>query len=403
MNFIQRVFGRNRYLSENYTPNFQSWEIGQKDPIIVNPDKVEDIYHKSIHLKTVINNIAELVSFGIWKVVDEDGKELEGQQVIELLNNPNPLQSGEEFKTSLSINEDVWSNAYIYKNLIYQSIESGLPKQLWIMKSDWINVVPTGKFYKQTKIEGIIKHYEFDNGIVQDTFKPKEIIRFKQSGIELLVEPSKIKTLHPQIVNLLASYDARKVLISERGAIGFISADNTKGNQVPMSPKEKENLEKQYQKNYGIKKNQRRINFSTAPLKYTPTNFKTKDLLLFEEVDDDYNAIIDAYGYNKNLLSKEKGATFENVKESLKLVMQSTVIPRGNKYANTIGNDLKVNAEGKKLILDYSHLPIMQENRKEQAEVMNLNTDSFEKLMRTEVIEASDKEIKQFLLSLLKS
>lgn len=271
------------------------------------------------------------------------------------------------------------------------------------MKSDWINVVPTGKFYKQTKIEGIIKHYEFDNGIVQDTFKPKEIIRFKQSGIELLVEPSKIKTLHPQIVNLLASYDARKVLISERGAIGFISADNTKGNQVPMSPKEKENLEKQYQKNYGIKKNQRRINFSTAPLKYTPTNFKTKDLLLFEEVDDDYNAIIDAYGYNKNLLSKEKGATFENVKESLKLVMQSTVIPRGNKYANTIGNDLKVNAEGKKLILDYSHLPIMQENRKEQAEVMNLNTDSFEKLMRTEVIEASDKEIKQFLLSLLKS
>ena len=130
------------------------------------------------------------------------------------------------------------------------------------------------------------------------------------------------------------------------------------------------------------------------------TAFKTKDLMLFEEVEDDYNVIIDAFGYNRNLLSTTKGTTFENVKESLKLVIQTTIIPEGEAIAGAIQASMPL--EGK-LVLDYSHLPIMQENQREQAEVMKLKTETYANLLATDSILMSDDEFEENILSLLKS
>ena len=400
MNFIQRFFNSSRFFSQDYEPDFNSYEIGNKEPIKIDFDNLGEVYHKCAHLKTVINNNALLLSFGQWKVIGDDGEELE-DPILDLLNNPNPVQSSSDFKQSIYIYKSVYGNAFVYKNAIYKGTKQEQTKQLWSMKPDHMEVVPTGKFYKQSKIEDIIKEYNFDNGIETDTFKPKEIIRFKETGIELLVEPSKIKTLQPQITNILESYQARKVLISERGAIGYMSVENNKGALIPMNTKEKLAIEKKNQTNYGIKKGQNRINWSTQPLKFTPTVFKTKDLMLFEEVEDDFNTIIDEYGSNRNLFSNLKGSTFENVKESMKMVMQNTIIPESQSIAQVINQSIPT-LKGR-LILDYSKMPIMQEDRKSEAESMKLTVEAYEILMRTQTLGATDSEFQENMLSLLKS
>ena len=214
---------------------------------------------------------------------------------------------------------------------------------------------------------------------------------------------SKIKSLHQQLSNLKSAYDSRNILLTERGGIGIISGDNSKGSNIPLSPKEKKAVEEKFQTNYGIGRNQKRTIFTANPVKFTPTSFKTKDLMLFEEVADDFNAIIDIYGYNINLLSKEKGSTFENVKESLKLVYQNTVIPRAEKYANIFQNRFKLTEENLTLSLDFSHVPVLQENLKEQAEVLKLKADAVSQIANVLNSEYQNEEINNFLLSLLKS
>ena len=402
MNFIQRMglgLFSPRYYNEDYKPDFSSWKVGDSSGIKIDFDNLGDVYNRCAHLKTVVNAKAELLSFGQWKVLDEDGNEMESS-ILDLLNKPNPLQSGADFKKSISINKSIYGNAFVYKNGVFQGTELESIKQLWVMSSNDMEVIPTGKYYRQNKVTDIISKYVLDNGSEVDNFKPEEIILLKETGIELLVEHSKVKTLQPQITNILESYQARKVLISERGAIGYMSVENSSGNLIPMSPKEKDAIEKKNQTNYGIKKGQNRISWSTQPLKFTPIVFKTKDLMLFEEVEDDYNVIIDAYGYNRNLLSTTKGTTFENVKESLKLVIQTTIIPEGEAIAGAIQASMPL--EGK-LVLDFSHLPIMQENEKEQAEVMKLKTEAYQNLMSSESSVMNDQEFENNLLSLLKS
>ena len=45
-------------------------------------------------------------------------------------------------------------------------------------------------------------------------------------------------------------------------------------------------------------------------------SFPTKDLQLFEEVEDDMRVMLDTFGLNDNLFSKIKGSTFNNVDAS---------------------------------------------------------------------------------------
>ena len=56
-----------------------------------------------------------------------------------------------------------------------------------------------------------------------------------------------------------------------------------------------------------------------------------------------------------------------------------------------------------RLVLDFSHLPIMQENEKEQAEVMKIKTEAYQNLMSSESSVMNDQEFENNLLSLLKS
>ena len=50
-----------------------------------------------------------------------------------------------------------------------------------------------------------------------------------------------------------------------------------------------------------------------SQVSWQPMSYPTKDLMLFEELNADKIALIDAYGLNVNLFSSERGTTFSNV------------------------------------------------------------------------------------------
>ena len=381
-------------ISGDYTPQFHNKQIGNTNPTFLPVENLNDIYHRVAPLNLVITRIAKMLSNGKWKLYDQKGEEIEKHEILNRLNNPNIIQSGTDFLFQSSLAQDIYGNAFIYKNMGI----SNIPQSLWVVPE--MKVVTTGKIYHQTKIEDIIKGYEIDG--LNKTYNTNEVILIKGDDSGTIYSESKIKTLIPQISNIYQAYRSRNVLITERGGVGFITIDPSGQNgNIPMDKADKKRVEEEWRKNYGIKKGQKLTNFSSVPLKFVPTNIPTKDLMLFEEVMDDLRIICDTYGYNINLLSNEKGATFINAKEYEKQVMQNTIIPRGEKIANKFTKEFKLDEKGMKLKLDFSHVQSLQEDGKLKSEILKNNIEALERLNRLEE-EGADQEIIDILKEKLK-
>lgn len=392
-------FNRGKKMIEgDYEPRFQNIQIGNENPVFLPSENFNDIYHRVAPLNVVISRIGQMFSNGKWKLYDSNGVEIEKSEILQVLNNPNVLQSGSDLLFQSSLSQDIYGNSYIYKNIGL----GGVPKQLWVIPE--LEPKTTGKIYKQTELSEIIRHYELNEANVNERYEVDEIILMKGNDSGAIYGESKIKTLIPQISNIYQAYNSRNVLITERGGIGFVTIDGgTDGKTIPLNAKEKKEAERKWEKNYGINKGQRKTAFSSVPLKFVPTNIPTKDLMLFEEVKDDLSVICDVYGYNIQLLSNDKGATFTNAKEYEKQVYQNTIIPRAQKYASRLTKEFKLNEKGQYLKLDYSHVQALQENEKLKVEVTEKLVNAFDKLTRLERDGKVDVEIVELLKQKLKS
>jgi phage portal protein BeeE len=147
---------------------------------------------------------------------------------------------------------------------------------------------------------------------------------------------------------------------------------------MPLKKDERERLEKQYQKDYGIRDEQSSVMITDSSLSWTPMTYPTKDLMLFEEVDKNMMTIVDAYGLDVNMFSSEKGTTFSNLYEGIKGAYENTIIPHAKTIANAFGEFLEIK-ENEQLELSFDHLPIMQKDKTKEAEILQKKADAYSK------------------------
>jgi hypothetical protein len=102
--------------------------------------------------------------------------------------------------------------------------------------------------------------------------------------------------------------------------------------------------------------------------------------MLFEELTADKIAIIDTFGMSLNIFSSEKGATFTNVRDSIRMTYQDTIIPETQQMYDAIGQQIGLTNEGLKLIAEFDHLPVMQDDEVAIATTMKLKAETLEKL-----------------------
>jgi phage portal protein BeeE len=172
--------------------------------------------------------------------------------------------------------------------------------------------------------------------------------------------------------------------MNKKGALGILS-NNSKDSQgaIPLTPAERERLDKEYNRMFGIQKEKSQVIMTNTALTWQAMTFPTKDLMLFEEVNADFNSIIDQYGLNDNLFTRDKGATYENLAEGMKQAYQSTIIPEAEELAMNRSQLFGLVERGEWLELDYSHIPALQENLKEKAEVLEKKANAFNTLLQT--------------------
>lgn len=142
---------------------------------------------------------------------------------------------------------------------------------------------------------------------------------------------------------------------------------------------------------YGSQKGQKKILITSLPVQWIPMSQKVSDLMLFEEVQDDFEVIVNSFGLKRDLFVN---STYENVSASQKLVYQDTIIPRANRYADEIKTGLGLQ-ENETLELDFSHLDIMKENKLLKTQAFNSLVNSLQILNQLKPL--TPQEIQNYL------
>jgi len=336
------------------------------------------LYRTTPELKAVINKKAVLFSNGVYKhyKIGRDGKPelIENSPIVDRLENPNVLQSRNEWMEQRMINQCLYGNDYTYALYGTNSALAVAPSAIWNLIPNRMIINRTGLIWKETDINKIVSSYEFQNdGTTANTiFDPKEIFHNKTPNPEdPLIGISPLESLQMPISNIRLSYGFRNVIMADHGALGFITSDGKdQMGPIPMTPEQKKDIERQYSKDYGIKNGQSRVKIIDAVAKWQATTFPTKDLMLFEEISADRQAIINEYGLNTNVFADEKGATYENAREGKKSAYQDSIIPYAEKDCFGLSWLLGLVLKGEWIELDYYHLECLQENEKEKAETL---------------------------------
>jgi HK97 family phage portal protein len=360
-NLVARMFGLSTFNGMYSTSIYD-----RKNPILIDTENKLRIYNTIPHLQSVINQLADMFKNMEIKLYDKKtGEEIKEHEVLNLLNRPNPLRTREEFLFEYYVFKSVFGNAFIYE---IKGLPSALPSLMWNLLPSDVEVIPTGKLYNQTTVDGIIKSYKvYDQGTYFNV-QPSDMI-YKNEGVggNLITSQSKIDSLQLPLSNIIGALKSENVLIVERGAEGILSNESqADGGAIPLGKEERDRIEREMGRSYGIFDGQKRKIITNSSLKWQPMTFPIKDLMLLECIESDFQTICAAYGADRDIFPSTKGATFENKNNGVKSTYQNTIQPQADDFMSILNAAFGLEKQGLYLVADYSYLPVLQEDEQQK-------------------------------------
>lgn len=340
---------------------------------------------KCAPLSAIILKKAQAFANGKTWIINKKGKSKEKESTNELakkiralMAKPNPFQSQKEFEAQ----QYVYCQAFGY-SILLPIKPVGFPNsdadRLWNIPPSMVNMELTRKNWllaQENKdiIKSIVIEFGEDRSYlpVADLWIIKDFMPSLESPI---FPESRICALELQINNIMGAYESRNVLINYRGALGILSPETSSMGMVAVNDEHKETLQNDFLR-YGLKNNQWKFIISQAALKWQQMGVPTKDLMLFEEIEDDIMRICDSYGYQYELMSSVKGVTFANKMEAKKMLYQDTIIPEAENICEQWNNFFDLARYDMDMQKDFSHVPAMQDDEKKKAEARKVRNDA---------------------------
>ena len=272
---------------------------------------------------------------------------------------------------------------------------------MWNLPSDVMKINTTGKLFDQWEKDKIIENYEMSAYAGRDKriFNTDEVWHTNNNDSpEYYKGLSKLEPIRKNLSNIAAVLKTANVLYNERGGL-FLFSQDSKGEfgGIPIEDKDKKDIERQYRKDYGIHEDQSRYIMTSASMKATPISYPIKDLMLFEELEADFSAILSMYGMKRDLFPSVKGATFENQVTAERSTYESTIQPNADDKARILTDILRLEDKGLRLKASFEHLSVMQEDEKMKADRERIRVDTLIKQWQEGLITRNDARTAQGL------
>lgn len=398
INFVERFF--NLFNKKNQRKQYFDTRINyqiNKGEVYIDTDVPYDLYNTIPQLRTPVDKLAAMFSNGVFKYQKIGSDKLDSlpPEIAKLLENPNILQGQNPFLNQYLRQLIVYGNQFIYKN--NSSKITTTPQSLINVSPANVKPKLTGKLFDQVSMDGIVSNFEYnENGTVK-TFKTSEILWSKISDLDNnLIGYSPLKAMKYQLSNTVAAYQYLNCISTEKGGIGVLSSQSKDAmGALPMTPEEKKELEQTYRNENGIEDNQKKIHITTGSVTWSPMSYPTKDLLLMEQIDANFLAILNVLGVNQNLFVN---STYENLKNGLIQTHNDTVVVYADGFTQALSKFIGV-PEGYRLTLDYSHLPYLQADKKQDADSIQSVSLGLNNLVTAQIItpqEANKILVNQF-------
>lgn len=397
-NFWSSFFGwdqsrMNRYINDFRTNHNsisnQVW--GVKQPVWIDTDKAYRHYLEIPELRTVINKRASMMADGVPYLEDMEGNKVDKHPwLFDLINNPNPTQSWSDVIFTLSVNDALYSNSFAYA----PKRSFGIVNLFVPLPSNQIVINLSGRRLKQFEDEGLIDSYTFyyDDDTKEKLSVEEVVYLMTPDGLNIVNPNSRMDALRFPLSNIRAGYSKRNVLLENIGALGILSAkSNDIGGAIPMTPEEKREIQQDW-----YRRSKDELIITEADVNWQPMSFPTKDLMLYEELTADKMAIVDIYGLNSYVFSQDRGATFSNVKEGLKMAYTDTIIPETKAMYASLSEQLGLIDEGYKICVSFDHIPVLQTDTNQSAQALDTRASALLKIQQSGV-QLTDEEARMIL------
>jgi hypothetical protein len=353
-------------------------------------DVIRD-YCEIPEINAVYNMKASMFSAGTLKLLDKKGKDASSKhpELATILETPNWFQDQKEFMVQTKLFHEILGNEFIY-NLFPLGMKAERSSGLFSLPPNLVKVeFKSDKlFFTVSDPSGLIKYTWRSNG--KDVPLPADaMMHFNDSRVkydesipdeEILRGVSKLEALRPVRQNLRLAYESLGVILKNRGALGIISndSDNGVGQAIPIKDDEKKIIQDGY-RNYGGLSHQNQLIITSAKVKWQQMSVNPDKLGLFQGKKEDFAKVLDSAGMAMELFVNQ-GSTYENQKQARKGTYQETIIPEALKWVGGLNRKLLSDSYDK-IVVDYSHLPIFQEDLKSKGEAYKAMADALNRML----------------------
>jgi hypothetical protein len=342
-------------------------------------------------INAVYNMKASMWSAGTLKILDKKGKDASSKHkdLADRLETPNWFQDQKEFMIQTKLNHEIFGDEFIY-NLFPLGMNPERSSGLFSLPPNLVEVEYTSNklFFTVSDPTGLIKYtYRFNGS--DFPLPPEAMMHFNDNrvkytetttGKELLRGMSKLDALRPVRQNLRLAYESLGVILKNRGALGIISndSDNGVGQAIPIKEEEKKIIQDGY-RNYGGLSHQNQLIITSAKVKWQPMSLNPDKLGLFQGKKEDFAKVLDSAGMAMELFVNQ-GSTYENQKQARKGTYQETIIPEAVKWVGGLNRKL-LSESNDKIVVDYTHLPIFQEDLKSKGDAFRSMADALNRML----------------------
>lgn len=334
-------------------------------------------YEQCPPIYSIINYQVNCYINGITTIVNSKGEiatSEKARRINKLRKKPNKLQTEDEFDAQGMFYKRLFGFNIVWcGNDLPVGFDKSYANQMW-------NIPPNiceFKFIEKAFWETDINNEDYLEIWINDGGKKLKLAKgsyyiFKSNSPNFdsfYLPESPIKSLQKPINNCIGAYDSRYNLIKRRGALGMISSDKQDATGTrPLPVTEKENIQNEYQKNYGLASDQWNILVTNESVKWQQMGYPTKDLMLFEEIEEDIQRMCDAFGHQYALLASNNTNSLGGNKlgESKKLLYQDTIIPLANSDDKQWMNFFNIVDSAETIVTTYNHVAALQEDAVKQ-------------------------------------
>lgn len=361
------------------------------------PSNFIELFHCIPEIFAPIHEIASRIANADFQLRKTFNDEIvyKNKEWNKLFETPNPLQHFRELIYEAVVYEYVTGDEFMYFNnpaTLSNRFENIVA--IWNLPADSVTPVLYDKIklFSATDIKDIVKSYRLDDNT---EFLPENILHIRSINLSWKDRKLKGKTqllsADKAIQNLIAVYEARNVIYTKRGALGFIVSRKTDADgTMSLTDSEKTQILNQHHSRHGLGQGQFPVGVADAPIDYIKIGATISELEPFKETLADACAIYGVLGVPDNLIPGADKKSYENFAQADRALFQNVVIPKANMYMQSISNKLGLTEAKLYLHASFDNVESLQENKTEKASWKSKNFDTGLKMFQAGVIKLNE-------------